>query len=435
MRRNKKENINKKKRIVTEKYRKLKEASSEEEPSSGMFSKFLSKITKPLATFELDHEQRLEIEALEEDGVDDRTSLNIIFNTLSSYLRYLSQFGVNLESAKLIVLHFWEKYNLDKDRIQLLLSELESTYANEVFTEKEKIQIELQHILKIKESMNNDNRLLIFYYVSNYLDNDNDLIKILRINKTTMNVMKPIIYRRWLLNIRNNISFNKRSYLWRYFLDLDSIKWEYDALKEKINKCPDIIEKVDEVITLDVLRSFNNTKSISRENLSNILKTYAFYNPEIEYWQGMNFLAGFFYFYFKDEEHAFKSMLGLIQKFNLTELFNSNLPRLKLYFYVLDRLISIYLPDLHDHFKNEFITSSLFSSAWFITCFWNTISHQTTSDLSDNLLLFWDNFVIDGYLIIFKVAIILLGLFEEKLMPLSFEEMLNYVVDIPKIIF
>jgi hypothetical protein len=237
------------------------------------------------------------------------------------------------------------------------------------------------------------------------------------------------------LNIRDNLTVEKRSFLWSFFLSIGQIKVEYIALRDRINDNPAIIEKVEEVITLDVQRSFNNTESISRDNLSNILKTYAFYNPEIEYCQGMNFLAGFFYFYYKDEEKAFKAMLGLIQKFNLTELFNATLPRLKLYFYVLDRLISMYLPELHEHFKNEFITSSLFSSAWFITCFCNTISHQTTSDLTENILLFWDNFVIDGYLIIFKVAIILLGLFEEKLLPLSFEEMLNYIVDIPKILF
>ena len=430
------DNLNKKKKIIIDKFKKLKQSSTEEESNSGMFSKFLSRITKPLTTFELDHELRLEIEALDEDGLDERTCLNIIFTVLSTYVRFLSQFAVELDLAKSIILFFCEKeYSLDRDRIQILLSELESTYANEVFTDKEKLKIELQNLTRIKEEMKHDSKLLILYYVSSYLDNDKDLVNILNLNKSSLQLLKPTIYRRWLLNIRNNIQFQKRSFLWRYFLNLDNIRWEYEALKDKINKCPDIIEKVEEVIFLDVQRSFNNTKSISRDNLSNILKTYAFYNPEIEYCQGMNFLAGFFYFYFKDEEKAFKCMLGLIEKFNLTELFNSNLPRLKLYFYVLDRLISIYLPDLHDHFKNEFITSSLFSSAWFITWFWNSISHQSTAELSENLLLFWDNFIIDGYLVIFQVAIILLGLFEEKLMPLSFEEMLNYIVDIPKILF
>jgi len=55
----------------------------------------------------------------------------------------------------------------------------------------------------------------------------------------------------------------------------------------------------------------------------------------------MNFLAGFFYLYFKDEETAFKAMLGLIKKFELNLLFNMNLGRLKSLFYILDRLIAI----------------------------------------------------------------------------------------------
>ena len=65
---------------------------------------------------------------------------------------------------------------------------------------------------------------------------------------------------------------------------------------------------------------------VKGENLSNILKTYAFYNPEIEYCQGMNFLAGFFFLYFKDEETAFKALLGLINRFELNKLFNMSLP-------------------------------------------------------------------------------------------------------------
>ena len=40
----------------------------------------------------------------------------------------------------------------------------------------------------------------------------------------------------------------------------------------------------------------------------------------------MNFLAGFFYLFFRDEEKAFKSMLGLINKYELNQLFNMSLP-------------------------------------------------------------------------------------------------------------
>ena len=68
------------------------------------------------------------------------------------------------------------------------------------------------------------------------------------------------------------------------------------------------------MIEVDVHRSFINSEIVNQENLSNILKSYAFYNPEIEYCQGMNFLAGFFLIFFKNEELAFKAMIGLIQK-------------------------------------------------------------------------------------------------------------------------
>lgn len=51
------------------------------------------------------------------------------------------------------------------------------------------------------------------------------------------------------------------------------------------------------------------------------------------------------------------------------------------------------------------------------------------------MLYFWDNFIIDGYLVIFQSAIILLGIFEDKLMSQTFEEMLNYITDIPRVLF
>ena len=42
--------------------------------------------------------------------------------------------------------------------------------------------------------------------------------------------------------------------------------------------------------------------------LINILKSYAFFNPEVEYCQGMNFIAGYLYLVFKDEETSFKAL-------------------------------------------------------------------------------------------------------------------------------
>lgn len=61
-------------------------------------------------------------------------------------------------------------------------------------------------------------------------------------------------------------------------------------------------KSVAELIAMDVQRSFHNLRHIVKpEILNNILKTYAFFNPEIEYCQGMNFVAGFLFLVFRDE--------------------------------------------------------------------------------------------------------------------------------------
>ena len=74
-------------------------------------------------------------------------------------------------------------------------------------------------------------------------------------------------------------------------------------------------------------------------------------NPELDYCQGMNFIAGFLYLFLKDEALSFAVIRQIINFFELSTLFNTELPMLKLNFYRLDRLISILLPDLHSHFK------------------------------------------------------------------------------------
>jgi hypothetical protein len=125
---------------------------------------------------------------------------------------------------------------------------------------------------------------------------------------------------------------------------------------------------------MDVQRSFTKMKSVDPTALTNILKTYAFFNPEIEYCQGMNFIVGFLFLLFdKREDYAFAVLKEVIARFHMQDLFDSQLPMLKLNFYQLDRLISLLLPDLHSHFKDEAINSSYFSAPYFITIFTSTL--------------------------------------------------------------
>lgn len=130
-------------------------------------------------------------------------------------------------------------------------------------------------------------------------------------------------------------------------------------------------KQISEAIDIDVVRSFNNLKQeISQNTLKRILKTYAIVNPTLDYCQGMNFIAGFLYLSLdREESYAFAVLREVIEKYQMSQLFNTELSMLKLMFYQLDRLIAINLPDLHNHFKDEAINSSYFSSPFFITVF------------------------------------------------------------------
>lgn len=43
-----------------------------------------------------------------------------------------------------------------------------------------------------------------------------------------------------------------------------------------------------------------------------ILRAYAVYNPQIEYCQGMNYLAGLLLLVFEDAEVAFKALVTIV---------------------------------------------------------------------------------------------------------------------------
>ena len=108
----------------------------------------------------------------------------------------------------------------------------------------------------------------------------------------------------------------------------------------------------------------------------------------------MNFIVGYLFLVFRDEETVFKVLVCLIDKFDMEDLFKQDVPLLRLYFYQLDRLISIFLPDLHSYLKAENINSSYFSSSWFITLFTNALQYNTDETIPPIILKIWDNFLI-----------------------------------------
>jgi hypothetical protein len=92
---------------------------------------------------------------------------------------------------------------------------------------------------------------------------------------------------------------------------------DYSVIRDKVREAGTLPKNISEVIKMDVQRSFTNVETLDPIQLQDILKTYAFFNPEVEYCQGMNFVAGMLLLFFKAESDAFKSLQHIIEHFDM----------------------------------------------------------------------------------------------------------------------
>ena len=125
----------------------------------------------------------------------------------------------------------------------------------------------------------------------------------------------------------------------------------------------------------------------------NILKAVSYKTPNVNYCQGMNYIAAFIYQMTNDEEEAFYFLYGILSSTEYGHIFLNDLVKLKQFFYVFERLLFIYLPELHIYFKNNSILVSYFISPWFITLFTNSYQYINSSTSPKILIRIWDDFL------------------------------------------
>eukprot|EP00624_Nannochloropsis_granulata_P001028 evm.model.NODE_14657_length_24266_cov_18.389475.10 len=125
-----------------------------------------------------------------------------------------------------------------------------------------------------------------------------------------------------------------------------------------------------------------------------------------------------------DEEAAFWLLVGLCERCQMEEMWMEGMPRLKACFAVLDRLLQSRTPALHAHFEEAGVHVAMFSSKWFVTLFSNldTLPLQT-------VLRVWDVFFLEGWSVIFGVAVSLIEMLESQLKGLELEDVLHVMQD------
>jgi len=146
----------------------------------------------------------------------------------------------------------------------------------------------------------------------------------------------------------------------------------------------------------------------------------------------MNFVAGFLYFLLQNETSTFTFLDSLIEEYEMDQLFAQNVTLFKGHFYRLDRLIYFQHPLLSSYLRNEGINASLFSSAWFMTLFTNSLQFSKGEAPGDLLLGIWDTFLLYGWKAIYKAGLFILGKLKNELMETQFDLIMLRLSELPK---
>lgn len=127
--------------------------------------------------------------------------------------------------------------------------------------------------------------------------------------------------------------------------------------------------------------------------------------PEIEYCQGMNYIAATLYCYLEDTHLTFDLFMCLLVHKNLFPLFEKQIPEYHLRNFILSELIKKWLPRLFNHFASLQLNLEMLTSQWIMTFF--------TGYFPINLILpVLDNFFADGWPAIYRFSLALLSLLE-----------------------
>ena len=351
------------------------------------------------------------------------------------YIKHFSNF--NFLRAEELLDSFLDNYNLDQQTINFFKKIIKSNILckNEKETNINQKNKGDNIIFNFKSNKQfrtiTDKSLKSIMFSLKYLDKS-EYTSILCLNKNFNKKILKMIYKNLLLNKEQNkkIDLKKHLEIWKIILKYKEVKKEYDYAKIKeSNKDPNKKILNSDIIDLDILRTFFTTnKEEKKEKLCNILKAIASELPELNYYQGMNQIAAFLLnICDDDEEEAFYIFMSFLKNSKYRTLFENDLEKMNCLFYQFERLLSLYLPEIHLFFKASSINSGYFISPWFITLFTNTFIDDENKNNYKSIMLIWDLFIFGGWKAIMKVGLILLKKKERYIMEKLSECLLPFL--------
>ena len=356
-----------------------------------------------------------------------------LMNIIKDYIVHFTNFNLAISDINDIIIDLKSQFHLNDNEISYLISFLNSNTYNI----RSKYHKDEKNSLFTKKIINTKNKkykkiLLALNSCFMFLE-PKDFINLKNLNKAYYKQIEKLIYKQIFIKKNNNLlkskldlSKNEKHFeMWFYYLKYNKSNYNYKKISLQANEDKNLNNILD-IIQLDVNRThFNTDKEKKRNIIKNVLISLAYSYPEVSYCQGMNYIASFLLESTNDEEKSFDIFSSILKKTEYSNLALNEFNLMKKYFYVFERLICIYLPELYTAFKRNNISTNYFISPWFITLY----THSYNGNNTKILMRIFDLFILDGWLAIIRIGLILLKNYQNDLFSMEFEELLHFLIN------
>ena len=154
-------------------------------------------------------------------------------------------------------------------------------------------------------------------------------------------------------------------------------------------------------IKKDLNRTYPSSTTFKKDRilnkLKNVLRAFPNYDNSIKYFQGMNFIVGFF-LYHCDEYIAFWLFVSLIEEYDLRSLFMDQFPGLKLHVKRVEIILKNEYPLNWEIFQKIGVKVEIFMVEWLFSLFSSLIPLDLQID-------FYKGFFSHGWIFFYKMCI------------------------------
>ena len=372
---------------------------------------------------------------LDENKVEflDRIASQEMLNIIKDNIPEMTNFNFPTELCLDLITKLIEDYKISIKNLKYL-----AIYTNVCSCSIRKLLRTEENIEKNKISNFKmpDGKIKIFKLLKNTIPylNYEDYNKLLLCSKETNKKLKKKIYSHILK--QKNINNKIRLYIWQNILGVRELKKRY-SYKDILSKANN--DKVKKLISLDVARTSvknEEKKDEIKKKLIDVLYAVSQFNEDINYYQGMQYIVLFLMEVYGEEE-AFYLFVSFFLKTEYSLLFEKDLKKLKIFFYVFKRIISLFEPELSSYLNMNNMQVDLFLPPWFITLFAGT--HHFLRKIEDNtpvIIRVIDHFILFGWKSMMSIGCALLHLYERQIMKLDYEGLMRFLLnDILKLEF